>query len=67
MSRNKLATLATIVFVLGWIVGAVALADWLPPLHWAVQAVFWLVVGFVWVFPIWGLMLWAARGRKGSG
>jgi hypothetical protein len=30
-------------------------------MHWAVQALFFLVAGTVWVVPVRSLMLWAAR------
>jgi len=61
MPRTYVAFIGGIVFVLAYIVAVVTLPDYLPPQHWAVQAVYWLVAGTVWVFPIWGLMLWSKR------
>ena len=62
-SRVPAATLAGILFILAYIVAAITLPDLLPRQHWAIEAVYWCVAGVLWVFPIWGLMLWAARGR----
>ncbi len=50
-----------ILFVLVYIVAVITLPDYLPPEHWAVQALYWFVAGTVWVFPIWWLMLWSRR------
>ena len=63
MSRTPIATLGGIAFVLAYIVAAVGLADALPPMHWAIQACYWLVAGLLWVIPVRWLMLWAV-GRR---
>lgn len=63
MSRTPVATLAIFVFIVAWIGAAVVLADKLSPMHWAVQAVYFVVAGFVWVFPVRWLMLWSAHKR----
>ena len=47
----------------GWIAGATVLADQVRPLHWAVQAIYYPIAGFGWVFPVWWLMLWGAHKR----
>ena len=39
---------------------AVTLADRLAGLHWAVQALYFVVAGVLWVLPAHYLMLWAA-------
>ena len=61
MSRTPIAVVAGLLFFAVWVVGAVTLGD--LPMHWAVRAAYFLVVGFVWVFPIRWLMLWAAHQR----
>ena len=63
MSRTPVATLAICVFVLGWIAAAAVLADAVRPLHWAIQAVYYPLAGFLWVFPVRWLMLWGAHKR----
>ena len=63
MARTPVATLGGTLFILAYIVGVVSLADAVPPMHWAVQAGYWLVAGLLWVIPVRWLMLWAA-GRR---
>ena len=41
----------------------VTLPDLFPRLHWALEALYWVVAGTVWVFPVTWLMLWAAGKR----
>ncbi len=61
MSRIPIAVAAGLVFFAAWVALAVTLGD--LPMHWAVRALYFLVVGFVWVFPVRWLMLWAAHMR----
>ncbi len=63
MSRTPVATLAIVLFVLAWLAGAAVLADYVRPLHWAVQAVYYPIAGFAWVVPVRWLMLWGAYKR----
>lgn len=63
MSRTPIATAAILAFVLAWIGAAVVLADYVRPLHWAIQAIYYSAAGFVWVFPVRWLMLWGAHKR----
>ena len=63
MSRTPIAVLAIIVVVIGWISAATILADYVRPLHWSIQALYYPVDGFAWVFPVRWLMLWAAHKR----
>jgi hypothetical protein len=62
MSRPPAAALMGIVFVIAYVAAAVTLAGWLPS-QWAVQAVYFLVAGVVWVFPVRWLMLWSVHKR----
>lgn len=63
MSRITAATLAGLLFVAAYVVAAIALPDLLPRLPWSLEALYWLVAGTAWVFPIWWLMLWAVGKR----
>ena len=62
MSRPLVASLGGIVFILVYIVVATMLPDVLPH-YWPFQAVYFLVAGIVWVFPIRWLMLWSVGKR----
>jgi hypothetical protein len=61
MPRILIATIVGLVGFVAYVVAAVTLADYLSPMHWAVQALFFLVAGTLWVLPIRSLMYWAAR------
>ncbi len=63
MSRTPIAVCAICVFVVAWIAAAAVLGDHVRPLPWAIQAVYFPLAGFVWVFPVRWLMLWAAHKR----
>ena len=63
MTRTPVAATAGIAFVLAYIVAVTTLPDILPPLHWALEALYWLVAGVVWVFPVRWLMLWSVGKR----
>jgi hypothetical protein len=61
--RVPVATVGGLVFLAGWIAGAMVLGDAVHHLHPALQFVYFAIAGFVWVFPIRWLMLWAAHMR----
>jgi hypothetical protein len=61
MPRILIATIVGLAGFVAYVVAAVTLADSLSPMHWAVQLVFFLVAGTLWVIPARSLMLWAAR------
>ncbi len=63
MSRTPIATVMIVLFVLLWLAGAAVLADYVRPLHWAIQAVYYAIAGFAWVGPVRWLMLWGAHKR----
>ena len=63
MPRIVLATIAGCVFLAAWIAAATLGADYTRGLNFAVQFIYFAVAGFVWVFPIRWLMLWAAHRR----
>ncbi len=63
MPRVPIATVAVLLVVIAWIAAATLLADYVRPLHWAIQIVYYALAGFAWVFPVRWLMLWGARMR----
>ncbi len=63
MSRSTIASLAGILFVLAYMVIAITLPDYFPRLPWPVEALYWLVAGVIWVFPVRWLMLWSVHKR----
>ncbi len=63
MSRTPIATFAIVLFVILWIAAAAVLADYVRPLHWAIQAVYYPIAGFAWVGPVRWIMLWGAHRR----
>ena len=63
MPRIPIATVAVLLVVIAWIAAATLLADYVRPLHYAIQIVYYAIAGFAWVFPVRWLMLWGARMR----
>ncbi len=61
-SRPLIAALLGVAFIILYIAAAITLPDLLPQ-YWAVQAVYFLVAGIVWVFPVRWLMLWSVGKR----
>ncbi len=61
--RAPIATIAGLIFFTAWIAGAAVLGDYVRHLHPLVQFLYYATAGFVWVFPIRWLMLWAAHMR----
>jgi hypothetical protein len=61
MSRTLIATVAGLAGFLVYVVAIMILSDRIMSAHWAVQALFFLVAGVLWVIPARALMLWAAR------
>ena len=62
-ARTPIASVVGLLFLAAWLAGAMVLADHLHGLHPAIQFCYYAVAGFVWVFPIRWLMLWAAGQR----
>ncbi|MFC0408748.1 DUF2842 domain-containing protein [Roseomonas elaeocarpi] len=55
---------ATVIGLLGlavYVAAVVTLGDHLVNRHWALQAIYYLVTGIAWAFPVASLMRWAAR------
>lgn len=61
MSRALIACLLGLLGLSLYLALVLRLGDWVQTQHWALQVPFYLLAGFVWVFPIRRLMYWAAR------
>lgn len=62
-ARPRIAAVAGVAFVLAYIALAITVPDWTGRLYWPVEALYWLVAGIVWVFPIRWLLLWSVGKR----
>jgi len=61
MSRGKLAFLIGVVGFIVYIVAVVSLGDYVIPLHWSLQLIYYLFFGIAWVVPAKRLIQWGAR------
>ncbi|MDB5412268.1 MAG: hypothetical protein JWR10_603 [Rubritepida sp.] len=61
MSRGKIAFLIGVVGFILYIVLVVAAGDFIVRLHWALQLLYYAVVGIVWTIPAKWLIVWGAR------
>ena len=59
--RVLIATVAGLVGMLLYVSGVLALADAAGRMQWAVQFIYFVVAGIIWVVPARWLILWAAR------
>jgi hypothetical protein len=62
MSRSTLAFLIGVVGFVGYIVVVVTIGDFFVQQHWAIQLVYYVTAGIVWVFPAKRLIIWGASG-----
>jgi hypothetical protein len=61
MFRILFATALGLAGFIAYIAGAIVLADRVRPLHWAIQAAYFVTAGVLWVIPAHFLILWAGR------
>ena len=61
MPRIAIALAIGLPGFVAYVVAVVTLADQVAPLHWAIQALYFLVAGVLWALPAYWLILWAAR------
>ncbi|MFC7551066.1 DUF2842 domain-containing protein [Pseudoroseomonas wenyumeiae] len=64
MSRTSIALLIGSIGLLLYLVLVLWIGDWVQGLHWALQVPYFVVTGFIWVFPIRSLIYWAAGVRR---
>ena len=58
--KKLIGSLAILLFLFGYVVAALAIADHLPA-HWAAQLAYFVVVGTAWGLPLIPLMKWMNR------
>ncbi len=63
MSRVPVAVVGGLLGFAAYVALVVALGDHVAGANWAVQALYFVVVGTVWVLPVRWLMLWSVRLR----
>ena len=63
MSRVPVAVIGGLLGFAAYVAAVVALGDRVAHVHWAVQALYFVVVGTVWVMPVRWLMLWSVHQR----
>ena len=63
MSRIPIAIAAGLIGVFIYLAVVVVMADPVQTLHWAIQAVYFVIAGSVWVIPIRWLMFWSVHQR----
>ncbi|WP_424811660.1 DUF2842 domain-containing protein [Roseococcus sp. YIM B11640] len=61
MSRGKLAFLIGVIGFVAYIVAATALGDVVVQRHWALQVLYYIAAGVIWVVPAVWLMRWGAK------
>jgi hypothetical protein len=64
MSRSTLALLIGVVGFLVYILVVTALGDFLVTAHWALQLVYYLVAGMIWIIPARRLIVWGVQGKN---
>jgi hypothetical protein len=67
MPRILIASLAGIAGFCAYIWLVVVLADHVIPLHWAVELLYFIAAGILWVWPAKRLMVWGAGGARREG
>ncbi len=63
MTRTPIAILTGLIGFFFYLAAVLAIGDHVQHLHWAIQAVYFVIAGSIWVMPIRWLMLWAAHRR----
>jgi hypothetical protein len=63
MSRIFIAVVVGLAGFFGYVAAVIVLADAVQTMHWAVQAVYFVVSGTVWVLPARWLMFWSVHQR----
>ncbi len=63
MSRVPVAVIGGLVGFAAYVAVVVALGDHVADTNWALQALYFVIVGTVWVLPVRWLMLWSVHQR----
>jgi Protein of unknown function (DUF2842) len=59
--RKPLGILLIMALIAVWTIGVLVLSDYVAPLHWSLQAIFYAIVGIAWIFPMKPLLRWMER------
>jgi hypothetical protein len=59
--RSVIALVFGLPAFVAYVVAAATLADRVNTLHWAIQALYFLVAGVLWAWPAYWLIIWASR------
>lgn len=57
-AKRTLAMALIITWIVFYCGLAVRLSEWLLPVHWTVDLLFYLVAGIAWIFPVRRLLRW---------
>lgn len=61
--RKPAGVLAILAIIAIWVAVVASLSDMVAQWHWAVQAMFYLIAGIVWILPMKPLLIWMETGR----
>ena len=62
--RSALAVIAGVMFLVAWVAASLVLSDHVASAGTAVQFAYFALAGCLWVLPVTGLIVWAARSPK---
>ncbi len=61
--RKPVGALAILTLILLWVVAIASLSSLVGAWHWALQLLFYVVTGIVWIMPMRPLLSWMETGR----
>ena len=61
--RKPAGIFAILALIVVWCVIVANIADTIGDVHWAVQALFFIAAGIVWILPLKPLLRWMETGR----
>lgn len=61
--RKPVGMIAILTLITGWVVLIASFSSEIGSLHWALQAVIYLVAGVIWIAPLKPLLRWMELGR----
>ena len=64
--RKPVGIALILLLITVWAAIVATLAEWIGPMPWPVQAIFYIVAGIVWIFPLKPLLSWMETGRWNS-
>lgn len=61
--RNGAGMAMIMLLIVIWSAIVVSLAPFVTGLHWAVEALFYIVAGIAWIFPVRPMLTWMETGK----